>query len=109
MFTLRIGERESCIFDFRGSWPTTKSSEPCFPAKLRNVRKVGKLLIVGFEMESEDDDWDDGTGWMGSLMSLRSDLLRGDLRCLYLGWLLCAQNEEFAEDDTGATGASWLG
>ena len=36
---------------------------------------------------------------MGSLMSLRSDLLRGDLRCLYLGWLLCAQNEEFAEDE----------
>ncbi len=32
-------------------------------------------------------------------MSLRSDLLRGDLRCLYLGWLLCAQNEEFAEDE----------
>ena len=46
----------------------------------------------------EDDDWDDGTGWMGSLMSLRSDLMRGDIRCLHLGWLLCAQNEEFAED-----------
>jgi hypothetical protein len=36
---------------------------------------------------------------MGSLRSLRSELLRGDTRCLYLGWLLCAQNEEFAEDD----------
>jgi len=35
---------------------------------------------------------------MGSLMSLRSELLRGDIRCLYLGWLLCAQNEEFAKD-----------
>lgn len=28
---------------------------------------------------------------MGSLVSLRSDLLRGDFRCLYLGWLLGAQ------------------
>lgn len=36
---------------------------------------------------------------MGSLMSLRSDLLRGDLRCLYLRWLLCAQNEEFGVDE----------
>jgi hypothetical protein len=45
-------------------------------------------VIVSFESEVEpDDDWDDGTGWMGSLISLRSDLLRGDLRCLYLGWL----------------------
>ncbi|MGC9988123.1 MAG: hypothetical protein ABSC07_05995 [Terriglobales bacterium] len=56
-------------------------------------------MIVAFENQSEDDDWDDGTGWMGSLMSLRSEILRGDIRCLYLGWLLCAQNEEFAEDD----------
>jgi hypothetical protein len=56
-------------------------------------------VIVAFENQSEDDDWDDGTGWMGSLMSLRSEILRGDIRCLYLGWLLCAQNEEFAEDD----------
>jgi hypothetical protein len=39
-------------------------------------------VIVSFESEVEpDDDWDDGTGWMGSLVSLRSDLLRGDLRC----------------------------
>jgi hypothetical protein len=56
-------------------------------------------VIVAFENQFEDGDWDDGTGWMGSLMSLRSELLRGDIRCLYLGWLLCAQNEEFAEDD----------
>ena len=39
---------------------------------------------------------DDGSGWMGSLLPLRSDLLRGDLRCLYLGWLLCVQCDEFS-------------
>jgi hypothetical protein len=56
-------------------------------------------VIVTFENEVEsDDDWDDGTAWMGSLVSLRSDLLRGDLRCLYLGWLMCAQDEEFSGD-----------
>ena len=63
------------------------------------VRKAGDSVIVSFENSIENDDWDDGTGWMGSLMSLRSELLRGDIRCLYLGWLLCAQNEEFAEDE----------
>jgi hypothetical protein len=36
-------------------------------------------------------------------MSLRSDLLRGDLRCLYFGRLLCAQNEEFGEDELEPT------
>jgi hypothetical protein len=63
-------------------------------------------VIVSFENSLEADDWDDGTGWMGSLMSLRSELLRGDIRCLYLGWLLCAQNEEVAEDDLEP--AVWL-
>jgi hypothetical protein len=35
---------------------------------------------------------------MGSLISLRSDLLRGDLRCLYLGWLHSVECHEFSED-----------
>ena len=69
------------------------------PGEAAHVRKAGGWVIVSFENSLEDDDWDDGTGWMGSLMSMRSELLRGDLRCLYLGWLLSAQNEEFAEDE----------
>lgn len=69
------------------------------PGEAAQVRKAGRHLIVGFESESDQDDGDDGTGWIGSLLSLRSDLLRGDLRCLYLGWLLCAQREELAEDE----------
>ncbi|MDR0634351.1 MAG: hypothetical protein LBF91_05170 [Azoarcus sp.] len=40
--------------------------------------------------ESEDYDrfaQDDGNGWMRKLIPLRDELLRGDLRPLYLGWL----------------------
>lgn len=40
--------------------------------------------------ESEDYDrfaQDDGSGWMRRLIPLRDELLRGDLRPLYLGWL----------------------
>jgi hypothetical protein len=33
-----------------------------------------------------------GRGQLSSLISVRSELARGDLRALYLGWLLCAQN-----------------
>ena len=70
------------------------------PGEAAWVRKAGKHLIIGFESESEgDDDWDDGSSWMGSLLALRSDLLRGDLRCLYLGWLLSVQFEEFDEEE----------
>jgi hypothetical protein len=69
------------------------------PGKAAQVRSAGKFVIVSFESEVEpDDDWDDGTGWMGSLVSLRSDLLRGDLRFLYLGWLHSVECHEFSED-----------
>lgn len=76
----------------------SKQLKAMLPGKTVGVRSSGKFVIVAFESEVESDDWDDGAGWMGSLMSLRSDLLRGDLRCLYLGWLLCVQNEEFSGD-----------
>jgi hypothetical protein len=68
------------------------------PGKVAQVRQSGEHVIVVFESEVETDDWDDGTGWMGSLVSLRSDLLRGDLRCLYLGWLLSVQDEEISAE-----------
>ena len=76
-----------------------KALRAVLPGKAARVRKAGNSVIVGFENQFEDDDWDDGAGWIGSLMSLRSDLLHGDLRCLYLGWLLCAQNQELAEEE----------
>ncbi len=49
------------------------------------VPSTASFVIVEFGSESEWDGEDDGTGWMASLMPLRSDLLRGDRRCLYLG------------------------
>ena len=62
------------------------------PGGTVQVRKTPRFVIVEFGNESEWDGEDDGTGWMASLRPLRSDLLRGDLRCLYLGWLRCAQD-----------------
>ncbi len=75
-----------------------KKLRAMLPGKSVRARSSGKSLIVSFEAEVESDDWDDGDSWMGALISLRSDLLRGDLRCLYLGWLHCAENEEFSKD-----------
>ena len=63
------------------------------------MRRAEEHLIIGFDSEADLDDFDDGTGWMGSLVSLRSDLLRDDFRCLYLGWLLSVQNGELAEEE----------
>jgi hypothetical protein len=51
--------------------------------------------------ESEDDDrfaQEDGSGWMARLLPLRDELLRGDLRALYLGWLAGVCYQEVADD-----------
>ena len=68
------------------------------PGEAAHMHSAGEYAIVAFESEVEADDWDDGTGWMGSLMSLRSDLLRGDLRCLYLGWLHSVESEDISAE-----------
>jgi hypothetical protein len=69
------------------------------PSETVRVRRTARFVIVEFGSESEWDGEDDGTGWMASLMPLRSDLLRGDLRCLYLGWLRSAQDGGLDEDE----------
>lgn len=46
--------------------------------------------IIEFAYENEDgydDDWDEGDGWMGSLLNIRNELMHGDYRSLYLSWL----------------------
>ncbi|MGO9634181.1 MAG: hypothetical protein ACLPX1_09805 [Steroidobacteraceae bacterium] len=60
-----------------------------------SVRVRNGNLIFTFHSENEDvDDSVESEGLLASLISVRSELARGDLRALYLGWLLCAQNGE---------------
>jgi hypothetical protein len=57
------------------------------------------FVVLDFRSEDEVGDWEEGEGYMASLIPLRAELMNGDLRCLYLGWLLCAQYEELDEEE----------
>ncbi len=46
-----------------------------------------------YAMPEDSYDWDDGSGWLAALAPLRGDLLSGDLRVLYLAWLIGVQWE----------------
>lgn len=59
----------------------------------------GDYLIFDFTSETEDYDWEEGEGYLLPLISLRSDLIRGDYLCLYLAWLFCAQMGEIEDDE----------
>ncbi len=59
----------------------------CAPYIAR-FRKAGRHVILSLSSEDESGgDWESDGGWMPALAPLRADLLAGDYRCLYLGWL----------------------
>src|SRR5438046_4492662 len=57
--------------------------------------KDGRVILSFVSEEQEDDDWIEDERGLSSVISVRAELARGDLRGLYLGWLLCAQSGDF--------------
>ncbi len=66
-----------------------------------SVTATSDHVIISFFLDREpEDDWVEGEGWLASMVQARSDLAAGDLRLLYLGWLLSVQrSDDFDEDD----------
>lgn len=71
------------------------------PVEGADVRTAGNHLILdiwrnengdGDWGNTSDDDWDDGSGWLGALAPLRADLLGGDLRLVHMLWLMAVQD-----------------
>lgn len=66
-----------------------------------SARRKGKYLILTFESECDggDDMCDfESAGLLSSMVSLRTDLERGDRRALYLAWLV-GLSEGYVEED----------
>jgi predicted GIY-YIG superfamily endonuclease len=62
--------------------------------------KAGKVVLSFVSQDEEGGDWVEGEGHLSSMISVRAELARGDLRALYLGWLLRAQTGELDDNDT---------
>ncbi len=64
------------------------------------VRVKNGNVILSFHSENEDvEDSVEAEGLLASIISVRSEVVRGDLRALFLGWLLCAQSGELEPVD----------
>ncbi|MEJ7617826.1 MAG: hypothetical protein WKF30_12895 [Pyrinomonadaceae bacterium] len=60
-----------------------------------SARTGGDSLVLDFSSDTEEyEDWEESGNLMASLAPVRAEMLRGDRRALYLGWLLRAQAEE---------------
>jgi hypothetical protein len=63
--------------------------------------ETGSHLILSFYVDREpDDDWDEPGGQLAAMVQARSELAAGDLRLLYLAWLLALQSDEVDDEDT---------
>lgn len=61
--------------------------------------KDGRVILSFVSEEGDDDDSVEGEGCLSSMISVRAEIARGDLRALYLGWLLCAQTGDFDDEE----------
>jgi hypothetical protein len=71
----------------------------CMPEELTLTTTEQHVLLDINLYEEEGGDWIEAEGLLSALAPLRNDLLRGDLRALYLAWLKVAPHMELWEDD----------
>ena len=77
-------------------------AKACCDGEVVTLELRGEKAIFTLALEPDDGgNWEseDGSGWMEKLAPARDELLRGDLRIFYLGWLLRMQNGELDADD----------
>ena len=60
--------------------------------------RAGRVVLSMVSEDEDADEWIVGEGRLASLIALRNELTRGDLRALYLCWLLRAQNGELDDE-----------
>ena len=66
-----------------------------------SLTETDSHLILGLYADREPDGyWEQPGGQLAAMVQARSELAAGDLRLLYLAWLLAVQSDEVDEDDT---------
>ena len=62
-------------------------------------------VVLEFSSQEEGGgEWEEGEGYMPSLISVRAELMRGDYRALYLGWLASIQYRDPDDEEEGEEG-----
>jgi len=61
---------------------------------------TGSHLILSLYADRDPDDyWEEPGGQLAAMVQARSELAAGDLRLLYLAWLLAVQSDEVEDED----------
>lgn len=78
-----------------------KALKAYFVCDAASARVAGDHLILDLHSEDENPDYyEESQGSLAALAPLRTELMRGDLRVVYLAWLLAVCAGEAREKDT---------
>ncbi|MBI5607092.1 MAG: hypothetical protein HY879_27490 [Deltaproteobacteria bacterium] len=92
---------------------TAKTAKAVAVPYLLDIQATKTHWIITWSLE-ESENYDrfgmeDGRGWMTRLALLRDEILRGDLRSLYIGWLAAVTGEMMDDDELEPPSISGLG
>lgn len=84
------------MFRFPKSLIDPKLFKPYDLPDVITITKTTDHIVLDININEEEgySDWMEGEGWLSKFLSLREDLMAGDLRLLYLVWLHVAPNLE---------------
>ncbi len=67
------------------------------------VKEIGNRCIIWWERNEEGGwGWTEGEGLIDQLIGVREELMRGDYRALFLGWLADFDPDEWRDPEDGA-------
>ena len=67
------------------------------------VKEIGNRCIVWWERNEEGGwGWTEGEGLIDQLIGIREELMRGDYRALFLGWLVDFDPDKWRDPEDGA-------
>jgi hypothetical protein len=100
LYLANWGTRQVMFRMPRGTLDPETAEQYCY-TDTASLTDTGSHLILSLYVDREPDDyWDEPGGQLAAMIQARSELAAGDLRLLYLAWLLGLQQDEVDDEDT---------
>jgi hypothetical protein len=71
----------------------------CYTDAASVIETADHLIVSLYADRDPDDYWEEPGGQLAAIVQARSELAAGDLRLLYLGWLLAVQSDDVDDED----------
>ena len=100
LYLANWGTRQVMFRFPRGTLDPETAAQYCYPDTASLIETDGHLILKLYvDQEDPDDYWDAPGGQLAAMVQARSELAAGDLRLLYLTWLLALQSDEVDDED----------